>query len=355
MKFLTESKPAFKLCLFATALTMVVVVLGAFTRLVDAGLGCPDWPGCYGHFWAPTTDQAIANANQAYPDMPVDLSKTWPEMVHRYFASSLGLVIIAICVVCLKAKKQFPQQPMKLPLLLLALVILQGLFGMWTVTLKLWPQVVTAHLLGGFTTAALLWLLTLRLSGWNPTLQDQSVSSIKHSIPKELAMVVLGLVAIQIFLGGWTTSNYAAIACPDFPTCQMQWIPEANFSQGFNLLQQIGPNYLGGQLDADSRVAIHFSHRIGAIIAGLGCYFLAWRLWQTSFRRLAISLAVMVTVQIGLGISNIIFFLPLTVAVLHNAGGALLVLVLVTVNYQLYSIKSDKSSLSQLVGEAQHV
>ena len=310
--------PGFKLALFACLCAIIVLGLGAFTRLADAGLGCPDWPTCYGHALWPTSAEDVHNANQAFPDMPVEHDKTWPEMVHRYVAQGLGYITIALFVMAIFSRKQ-PQpvkivsglllinvsltvmtailgdfmepyavgsigvtmlalaiyavksgvsaRPFKLPAFILSLIILQGLFGMWTVTLKLWPQVVTTHLLGGFTTFSLLWLLTLRLNNrqWEvATINWQKLQSFRV-----FAVIGLIIVILQIALGGWTTSNYAALACPDLPTCQAQGLPNMNFSEGFNITQSVGPNFLGGLLNNEARIAIHFSHRIGAIVTSL--------------------------------------------------------------------------------------
>jgi cytochrome c oxidase assembly protein subunit 15 len=324
-------KPGFWLALIATFVVSVVVVLGAYTRLVDAGLGCPDWPTCYGHFWAPTTEGEIAAANSAFPEIPVDLNKTWPEMVHRYFASGLGLFIIAITVVSFRNRK-LADQPLKLPLFLLFFVIVQGIFGAWTVTMKLLPQVVTAHLLGGFTTFTLLVILTLRLSG----LKFRKISLLNKAIkPKKLAALTLFAVIIQIFLGGWTTSNYAAMACPDLLTCQTQWWPEADFKTGFDILHPIGPNYQGGALDLPARIAIHLSHRIGAIVVSVLSLMLIGVLFLRSLNVWAIGLTVLVTIQVSLGLSNVYFGLPLSVAVLHNLFGALLLIYLAVLNVVL--------------------
>src|SRR5690606_22515250 len=223
---MTMSKPTYGLVLFATALALCVVILGAFTRLRDAGLGCPDWPGCYGHFTWPGTEEQIANAQARFPDAPFEVHKAWPEVVHRYFAGTLGLVIMAIGALAWKNRRR-PEQPLKLPLALLGLVIAQGLFGMWTVTLKLWPQVVTTHLLGGFATLSLLWLLALRLN--NRAWGHPDVPLLHWQALKPLAMLGLILVCLQIALGGWTSSNYAALACPDLPTCQGRWLPPMDF------------------------------------------------------------------------------------------------------------------------------
>lgn len=332
MLSLQGTKPGFRLAVFATLFAIGVVGLGAFTRLVDAGLGCPDWPTCYGHVWAPQTQEEISAANAAFPEIPVDHDKTWPEMVHRYLASGLGLLIIGIAATAFRHRKR-PDQPLKLPLLLLFLVILQGAFGAWTVTLKLWPQVVTAHLMGGFATFTLLWLLTLRLGGYRST----SLFSLhQRALPRGLAALALVVVIAQIFLGGWTTSNYAALACPDFPMCQTQLWPEMNFARGFDLAHPIGPNYLGGHLDIPARTAIHMAHRIGALITAAVCLWLAIRLIGERFSGLGVTLLLILAAQVTLGISNVVFGLPLTVAVLHNLGGAFLLATVATVNYELY-------------------
>jgi heme a synthase len=322
-----------RLALFAVALTMVVVVLGAFTRLVDAGLGCPDWPGCYGFLGIPLSDTAISTAEARFPDAPVEPDKAWWEMIHRYFAGSLGLVIFALALGAFNEGRRRPTAdrsstlPLKLSLGLLALVILQATFGAWTVTLKLWPQVVTAHLLGGFATLSLLWLLCLRLGVL------ANVRAPRPVLP--LAAVALAVVVVQIALGGWVSSNYAALACHDFPTCHGDWWPEMDLAQGFNLAQGVGPNYLGGQLESDARIAIHFVHRLGALAVVLVTALLAWRLHRAR-SPLAGPLLAVLGVQVALGVLNVILALPLSIATAHNAVGALLLLVLVTVNYRAF-------------------
>jgi heme a synthase len=320
-------KPGYRFALFATLLAVVVVVLGAYTRLTHAGLGCPDWPGCYGFLGVPMSEHKLAIAEARFPEAPVEVAKGWYEMIHRYFAGALGLVILGMTVHALR-RRDDAAQPLKLPLFLLGLVTLQAAFGMWTVTLKLWPQIVTAHLLGGFATLSLLFLLTLRLSGqFAPLTLGPRI--------RALAAAALILVVGQIALGGWVSSNYAAVACVDLPTCHGEWWPDMDFANGFHLTQQIGPNYLGGQLDSDARTAIHMSHRIGALLVTLVLLLLAWRLKVNGLPRLAGLLIMALTLQIALGISNVVFHLPLLVAVAHNLGGALLLLSLVLINYQL--------------------
>ena len=317
----------------AAALALVVVILGAFTRLSDAGLGCPDWPGCYGHLTWPTSVDDVAAAEARFPETPVEHDKTWPEMVHRYFAGALGLVIFTMLLLVWRGRQADQRLPLKLSLFLAVLVVLQGAFGMWTVTLKLWPQVVTAHLLGGFATASCLWLLLLRLAPWQPPF-------VRERGIKTLALIGLLVVIGQIALGGWTSANYAALACPDLPTCHGDWWPPADFAAGFNIFQHVGPNYLGGLLDNHARTAIHFSHRLGAVVVSVILLVLAlqlWRLRQPWSCGLAGILVGTLVLQVSLGISNVHWVLPLPVAVAHNAIGLVLLLVLVTLNYALHA------------------
>lgn len=323
-----------RLTLFAFFLAAVVVVLGAWTRLVDAGLGCPDWPGCYGFLLVPSSVEHIAIAEERFPDAPVEAHRAWPEMVHRYFASTLGFVIVVMTVFFARGQREAMRPPLKLPIALLAMVILQGAFGAWTVTLKLWPQVVTAHLLGGFTTLSLLWLLYLR----------QSPGFGAHwRVPGNLsglARIALIVVVLQIALGGWVSSNYAALACRDFPTCHGLFFPPMDFVGGFDVLQEVGPNYLGGQLENDARVTIQVVHRFGALIVLLVGGLLVLRLWQAG-SRFAFALAIVIGAQIGLGIANVLLLLPLTIATLHNAVGALVLLTLATVNFRAFQSRQQ--------------
>ena len=324
----------FVMALVGTALAFVVILLGAWTRLTDAGLGCPDWPGCYGFAHVPVSADHQQIANARFPDAPLQVERAWPEMVHRYGASSLGFLILTMSALTWRAAKDV-QLPRRHVLLLLGLVILQGMFGMWTVTWKLWPQVVTLHLLGGMTTAALLWLLALRLGWPKPHIASEP--------GYRLGLAAMVVVALQIALGGWTTSNYAALACPDFPTCQTQWLPPADFSRGFDVLQEVGPNYLGGLLDNSARVAIHLSHRLGAILASLLVVLVIYRCLRSEdapLRQLGFAVLGILMLQIGLGVSNVVFTLPLSVAIAHNGVAAVLLLTLVSVNYRLFHLRS---------------
>ena len=313
------------LALAGVALAALVVALGAYTRLVDAGLGCPDWPGCYGFLTVPATAGDIATAEARFPDAPVEPDKAWPEMVHRYFASALGLLAFAVLALAWRRQRggagALPGMGLGLPVALVVLVIVQGAFGAWTVTLKLWPQVVTAHLLGGFATLALLWVHALRLG------------AVRQPRPRTgLATLTLGVIAVvvaQVALGGWTSSNYAALACPDFPLCHGRLAPDMDFAKGFDVFQDIGPNYLGGALSSEARVAIQVTHRVGAFITLFAAAWLAWRVGGA----LGWSLAGIVAAQFGLGMANVLLALPLAIATLHNAGAAALLLALVTVHF----------------------
>ncbi|MCU1735505.1 MULTISPECIES: COX15/CtaA family protein [unclassified Pseudomonas] len=321
------TRPGYRLAVFATGLALLVVLLGAYTRLTHAGLGCPDWPGCYGFISVPKTEAQLAHAELNFPDSPVEAHKGRNEMVHRYFAGTLALVIAMLAVQALR-RHGHDGQPYRLPLIVLGVVLVQAAFGMWTVTLQLWPQVVTAHLLGGFATLSLLFLLSLRLSrAYMP------LPGLPRRL-RRLAAAALLLVIGQVALGGWVSANYAAVACIDLPTCHGQWWPEADFANGFHLTQHIGPNYLGGQLDSEARTAIHLTHRLGAMLVTCVALVLAWQLHRVGLRRLAKLVLAALFIQIALGISNVVFHLPLAVAVAHNAGGAGLLLTMVLVNYR---------------------
>ncbi len=325
-----KSFPGYRIAQFGTLLTFCVILLGAFTRLVDAGLGCPDWPTCYGHLWVPNTAEEIQQANEKFADTPVETDKTWPEQIHRIFASMLGLVVLCLTFICWRKSNEGLDMPLGQALFMTVFVILQGLFGMWTVTLKLWPQVVTAHLLGGFTMLALFWLMTLRLS-----------NSVQYALlPKylwRLSCVVMVIVIAQIALGGWTSSNYAALACTELPTCHGSWWPAMDLAKGFNLFQEIGPNYLYGVLDSDARTAIHVMHRAGAIATVCAVILLALHMMpHATLNGLASVILIVLAGQVALGVSNVLYSLPLAVAVAHNAVGALLLLTIVTAMYRIY-------------------
>jgi len=313
-----------RLCLIGTLIALCVIVLGAYVRLSHAGLGCPDWPGCYGHL---TVGQAVDNAhaiNQQYPERPLEADKALKEMVHRYLAAGLGLVIIAIAALAWRNRRD-PHQPLKLPIALVALVIFQGLLGMWTVTLLLKPLIVSAHLVGGLTTMSLLWWMALQTSRRTRPQGERSL--------RKWAMAGLVVLALQIMLGGWVSTNYAAVACPDFPTCQRSFWPDMDFKDAFVLWRGLGIDYEGGVLDHPARVAIHYTHRLGAIVAALVLGFVAWKALRSGQSRgvrvAGGALATTLIAQLLLGPVMVVKTFPLPLATAHNAVAALLVLSMV--------------------------
>jgi cytochrome c oxidase assembly protein subunit 15 len=324
-----------RLCLLATAVALCVIVLGAWVRLSHAGLGCPDWPGCYGHLTVGDAVENVEHANAAYPDRPLEADKAIKEMVHRYFASGLGLLILAIAILAWLNRRD-PAQPMRLPGLLVALVVFQGLLGMWTVTLLVKPLIVTAHLVGGLATMSLLWWLAWRVDG---TAQPPGAPGLRR-----LAVLGLVVLAVQVMLGGWVSTNYSALACPDFPTCQRSFWPQMDFRDAFVLWRGLGIDYEGGVLDHPARVAIHFVHRIGAVVTALVLGFLAWRAVRTgpsrAVRVAGGTLAALLCVQWTIGPVMVLKALPLPLATAHNAVAALLVLTVVALLRFLWTPKT---------------
>lgn len=319
-----------KLVIGAALLAFCVVVLGAYVRLSDAGLGCPDWPGCYGHIAVPKTDNQLAAAAQAFPDKPVESHKAWKEMIHRYFAGTLGLLILTIAVIAWRRRRELQQSP-RLPSALVALVIFQALLGMWTVTLLLKPVIVSAHLLGGMTTLALLVWLALRQAGTGPRLDMLSIRRLRV-----WGLLGLLLVFLQIALGGWVSSNYAALACTEFPLCQGAWIPPMDFSHAFHFRRELGMTAEGGLLPMTALTAIHWTHRMGAYIVFAYIGWLALRVLRIRYLQgVGTALLLVLLAQVSLGVANVLFSLPLPVAVLHNAGAALLLITMVVLNFRL--------------------
>jgi cytochrome c oxidase assembly protein subunit 15 len=299
-----------RIALAGAALAATVVVLGAWVRLTDAGLGCPDWPGCYGHI---------------YPQADHNFSKALHEMIHRYFASSLGIIIVSLLVWAVWNRRD-RGQPVVIVVALFLLVCVQGALGALTVTLLLKPLIVTAHLLGGLTTLAILWWLSL-----TPERRDLPG---REAALRKFALAALAVLVVQISLGGWTSTNYAAVACPDLPTCQQSWWPRMDFKDAFVLWRGLDIDYTGGVLANAARTAIHVTHRIGALVTG-GMFILVGALCVARGlnRRVRIIGGLLigaVLLQIGIGVTMVHFAMPLPLATLHNAGAALLVICTVT-------------------------
>ncbi len=323
-----------RITLFATILAFFVITLGAYVRLSDAGLGCPDWPGCYGKM---LVHQVKAQHAEQYPERPLETEKAWKEMVHRYFAGTLGLLIFVLFVLAIKHRQQ-ANQPVKLPSFLLLLVVFQALLGMWTVTLLLKPVIVMGHLLGGFLTFSLLFLLLLHA-------KPRNIPAMKQPLGLRIWLgFALVLVFAQIALGGWTSANYAALVCYDIPTCQGKWWPNMDFNEAFILWRGLGIDYEGGILETPARTAIHFTHRLGAIAVAVIVGSLLIRLLFNKVllvRLSAIIVALLLLIQIILGVSNVAFSLPLEIAVAHNGIASLLLLSLVWLNYLFYRMQNQ--------------
>ena len=302
------------LLLAGPVLAFAIIVLGAYVRLSDAGLSCPDWPGCYGQLVVPLDTQAQQQAAQAFPERPLHTGKAWKEMLHRYLAGSLGLLIVAITLLAWRRELRQRHSPWPATALL-ALIVGQALLGMWTVTLLLRPQVVTAHLLGGMATLSLLLWLRWRHYARAPA---------RPGPAPWLGRLLLLALAWQIALGGWVSSNYAAPACTDMPRCQGQWWPPMDFAQAFTLHRELGMTGDGQLLSLQALTAIHWSHRLGALAVTLLALWLALSRLRAGRRRQALALVGALGLQLALGLGNVLLGWPLALAVAHNAGAALL-------------------------------
>lgn len=326
---------------FSLIFSLIVILLGAYTRLKDAGLGCPDWPGCYGQLFAPANTVDISKAMEAFPYQPVETDKARIEMVHRYFAGTLGLLILGITVIAYRARKMIPL-PIMLPILLVGTVIFQALLGMYTVTMRLNPTIVLLHLMGGFTTLSLLWLCWLYMRK-----QPAPFLFVPSGLGL-LSFVSLCILIGQILLGGWVSTNYAALICPDFPLCQGKWLPQTSFAEAFPLLDL---SRLPDKLSMEARMTIHLFHRIGAFVTLILLSILSFALFKQSrstydprakrwLQRIALTLLTLLLLQISLGITNVLALLPITVAVMHNGVALLLLLTLLTLNFTLYQARN---------------
>lgn len=319
-----------KLAWVTAFLTLDLIMFGSFTRLTDSGLGCPDWPGCYGHSNPVSAGESIRAAESAQPTGPVTMTKAWIEMLHRYFAMGVGFIIILLTVQAWRrrlhstASKDAAVAPSPwLATAALVWVCVQGAFGAWTVTMKLQPAIVTAHLLGGVVLLALLVWLALR---------ETPVPTIAREAARLRPLAALALVAVfaQIALGGWVSSNYAVLACPDFPHCQGAWWPSMDFAHGFTLWRPLGMTGAGELIPFQALVAIHWVHRVFAAVVLIVAGVFIGRAWRMAgLARIARWALAVLLLQLATGLSNVVFDWPLVAAVLHSGGAAMLVALLV--------------------------
>lgn len=313
-------------------LTFDLIMFGAFTRLTDSGLGCPDWPGCYGHANPLQAHQHISAAEAAMPAGPVTVMKAWIEMVHRYLAMSVGILIVAMTVIAWRSWFKFRRRDDRfspvLPTVLFAFVCLQGAFGAWTVTMKLQPVIVTTHLLLGLALLAMLTWLSARQSKHAAV----AYAALNLRTPATIALMVL---VLQIALGGWVSTNYAALACTDFPLCHGTLMPEMDFGNGFTLWRHLGMTSSGEYLPFPALTAIHWTHRSFAFVVVLLVAWVAHKALKVDgLQRTARWLLIAIAMQLATGLSTIFLKWPLMLALAHNGGAALLLLLLVMLNYK---------------------
>lgn len=322
---------------FGALLAAIVVIVGAWVRLTNAGLGCPDWPGCYGHVHPAQVVAQVDTATAAYASRPFDYQKALHEMVHRYIASTLGLVVLGLAIYAWRHRRN-PRQPLRLPLILPLIIGCQGALGAFTVTMLLTPVIVTSHLLGGLTTLSILWWLSL-------TPEERSSTAAERGL-RPLAVIAFAALIMQLFLGGWTSTNYAAVACPDFPTCQGSYHPDTNFGEAFRFTHEAGKDYEGGVLPQAARTAIHFTHRIGAVIAGslliLTGLMVALRARSPRVRTAGLALLGAAALQWLIGMNLIWQGFPLWLGTGHNAGAVVLLLATLTVLRRLWPARDAR-------------
>ncbi|MEY4648933.1 MAG: hypothetical protein RL191_101 [Pseudomonadota bacterium] len=318
-----------KLLLLTTITAFCLVVLGAYVRLSDAGLGCPDWPGCFGTLSVPESQSAIENAELNFPTQRVETDKAWKEMIHRYVAGFLGIMIFLIGIISYKNKRVLKVNPI-VPYSIVILVIFQALLGMWTVTLLLKPIVVSAHLIGGMTTLGLLTFVTHRYWG---KIQANTLKS-AHEI--FLVRFSLFILFVQIFLGGWTSTNYAGLACTDFPTCHGTLVPSLNFKDAFDIFRDLGKLSDGSPLPLAVFETIQWVHRLGALVTWLFFIYLASVILKyKTMRNLGYVLVFVITAQFIVGVANLLLHLPTVLAVMHTFGAASLVVLAAILNSRI--------------------
>ncbi|HEX9628064.1 MAG TPA: COX15/CtaA family protein [Acidiferrobacterales bacterium] len=333
----SKSAKFYRLALFSSFFALLLVMLTAYTRVTELGIGCPDWPGCYGRLFAPITAKDIEEARRYQPSGADVDDKAWKDMTHRYLAGTLGLLMVRLSFLGWQLKKRKRNQQVIIPAAVMALVFTQAFVGAATTSIQFKPLVVMGHLIVGLTVLGLLWWVVLREQRlWKSV---PSTPENRHLRPR--ALFALVLVATQVLLGGWTNANHAALACPDFPVCQGAWWPAMNWIDGFTLWRGLGLAYEGDALDLAGATAIHMAHRLGAVITLLYIGWLALHTIRVGFEnnlcRYGLLVLVVLLAEVTLGVMNVVMHLPVAVAVAHSAGGALLLLALITLNHAVRS------------------
>ena len=314
--------------LLASLFTLVVISVGAWVRLTHAGLGCPDWPCCYGILGTPTSDIELAEAKKLYPDAVIDTGKAWREMLHRYLAGTLGIFIFYVSYLTLKYAKHVPKL---LPISLIVLIIVQSLMGMLTVTELVKPTIVTIHLVLGITTATLLLWNSFKI--YNFTIDVR----VDKKLTKLIILCTFALI-VQIILGGWTSTNYASLACTDFPKCSDEWWPSnMNYSDAFTIINLPDINYELAPLAYNAKLAIHFTHRFGALILtilfSLLFIYLFFIQSNQQIKKIGYIVLIFFVLQVTLGVFNVVYSLPISIAVLHTVNASILLMSMITLLY----------------------
>ncbi|MFC4933489.1 COX15/CtaA family protein [Massilia sp. GCM10023247] len=321
-------------------LTFDLIVFGAFTRLTDSGLGCPDWPGCYGAANPFIAHEHIAAAEALMPTGPVTKVKAWIEMIHRYLAMGIGVLIMALMFQAIRQWRKTHRDVFApgIPVALFVFVCIQGAFGAWTVTLKLQPVIVTIHLLLGMLLLAMLvWLGERENELLAPPAPSRAPAGLRAL--RRVLLLAAAVVVVQIALGGWVSTNYATLACDEFPLCDGKLVPEMDFEHGFTLWRKLGMTAAGDYLQFPALVAIHWVHRNFAIVVTLVLGWAAWRaLREPALRRTGRLLGLALLAQLSSGVATVYFDFPLTIAVLHNAGAAVLVVLVTMLNYKVKTL-----------------
>jgi cytochrome c oxidase assembly protein subunit 15 len=348
----TGSNKLHKLAWAIAFVTFDLIVFGGFTRLTDSGLGCPDWPGCYGQANPFLAHAHIAAAEALMPTGPVTKLKAWIEMIHRFLAMGIGFLIITLLVACVRRwrRTQVRAYAPGLPAVLLLWVCVQGAFGAWTVTMKLQPIIVTLHLLFGLTLLALaVWMggrVDLVQHASMPAVDAAQLPALRRLRP--LAWLAGAVLLVQLFLGGWVSTNYATLACSDFPLCNGQVMPAMDFGHGFTLWRALGRDAAGNYLPFQALIAIHWVHRNFAAVVVLVLGWTAWRAWRIpGLHGTARNLALVLIAQATTGIATVFFSFPLIIAVLHNAGAALLVVLVTMLNYKVQHLLDRTRPVAQ--------